>query len=87
MLVGCDSLSLVELDADVLDADFLDDRASADGDEHQIRVDGLAVAEVDGEVRAVVVDLRALLLEVEGDPAAAELLRQLLGRVLVLLRN
>src|SRR5262249_61186888 len=37
--------------------------------------------------RAVVVDLRALLAEVQRDTALLELLRQLLGRVLVLLRD
>ena len=61
--------------------------AAADGDEHQVGLDGLALAEVDGELRAVVVDLRALLAELERDAALAELLRELLRRVRVLLRD
>jgi hypothetical protein len=45
------------------------------------------LAEVDGELGAVVLDARALLAEVQRDAALAELLRELLARVLVLLRD
>src|SRR5439155_27127817 len=45
----------------------------------------LALAEVDGQPGARVLHLRALLAEVELDPAPAELLRKLLRRVVVLL--
>ena len=87
VLVGGDARALVELDAGGLEAEPLDERAAADGDEHQVGLHGLAVAEVDGELGAVVLDLRALLAEVERDAALAELLRELLARVLVLLRD
>ena len=42
---------------------------------------------MDGELGAVVVDLRALLAELKRDPALPERLRQLLRRVRVLLRD
>ena len=61
--------------------------AAADGDEHQVGLHRLAVAEVDGELRAVVLDLRALLAELERDAALPELLRELLRGVSVLLRD
>ena len=77
----------VELDAGGLEPEPLDERRAADGDEHQVGLHGLAVAEVDGELRAVVVDLRALLAELERDAALAELLRELLRGVGVLLRD
>src|SRR5207302_3072745 len=69
------------------EADPLDERAATDGHEHQVGLNGLAVAVVDGELRAVVLDLRALLAELERDAAAPELLRELLRRVGVLLRD
>ena len=47
VLVGGDPLAPVELDAELLEAEALDERAAADGDEHQVGLDGLAVAEVD----------------------------------------
>src|SRR5207248_403444 len=68
VLVGGDALPLVELDADLLEPEPLDERATADRDEHEVALDGLAVAEVDGEPVARLVHLRALLLEVERDP-------------------
>jgi hypothetical protein len=49
VLVGGDALALVELDADALEPEPLDERAAADGDEHQVGLDRLAVAEVDGQ--------------------------------------
>src|SRR5262249_36332560 len=87
VLVGGDPGAPVELHTGGLETDSLDERAAADGDEHQVRLDGLAVAEVNRELRAVVLDARALLAEMERDAALAELLRQLLARVLVLLRD
>src|SRR5205085_3791905 len=48
---------------------------------------GLALAEVDGQPVARLLDLRALLLEMERDPAPPEALRELLRRVGVLLRD
>src|SRR5829696_4298539 len=87
VLVGGDALAPVVLDADLLEAQPLDRRAAADRDEHQIRLDGLALAEVHGERAARLLDFRALLLEVERDPAPPELLGELLGRVGVLLRD
>ncbi len=87
MLVGGDTLALVELDADSLEAETLDARAAADRDEHEVGVDGLAVPEVDGQRAVLLLDLRALLLEVQRDAAPPELLRELLRRVLVLLRD
>src|SRR5207244_10241665 len=87
MLVGGDPLPLVELDADLFEAEVLDERPAPDRDEHQVDLHGLAFPEVDRELRAVVLDLRALLAEVELDAASAELLRELLGGVRVLLRD
>ena len=55
----------VERHAGLLEADALDERGAADGDEHEVALDRLAFAEVDGQVVAVVVDLRALLREVQ----------------------
>ena len=42
VLVGGDALAPVELDADRLEPEALDERAAADGDEHQVGLDGLA---------------------------------------------
>jgi hypothetical protein len=83
MVVGPDALA-VEADARRLEPDALDERGTPDGDEHEVAVDRLPLAEVDGEMAAVVVDLRALLGEVQRDAALAERLRELLRRVLVL---
>src|SRR5207244_6113684 len=87
MLIRGNSLPPVEVDADRLETDPFDARAAAHRDEHQVGFDGLAVSEMDGEHAAVVVDLRALLLEVERDATLAELLGELPGRVRILLRN
>src|SRR5918995_1418951 len=87
VLVGRDPLSRVQLDPELLEAEVLDLGRTPDGDEHQVGFHRLALAEVDGERGARVLDLRALLLEVEGDRALAELLRELLGGVRVLLRD
>src|SRR6266516_4854404 len=87
VLVRGDPFALVELDADLLEAEVLDRGAAADGDEHQVALDRLAVAEVDGQAAGGFLDLRALLLEVEVDPALAELLRELLRGVFVLGRD
>src|SRR5581483_1483707 len=86
-LVRSDALAAVELDADLLEAEALDERPAADGDEHQVGLHRLAVAEVHGQLGAVVVDAGALLAELQRDPAALELLRQLLRGVSVLLRD
>ena len=67
--------------------DAVDERRAADRDEHQVAVDRLALAEVHGELVAVVVDLRALLREMERDAALLERLLELLRRVLVLGRD
>src|SRR5439155_1752664 len=65
VLVRRDALAPVELDADLLEPETLDERAAADGDEHQVGLDGLALAEMDGELGAGVLDLRALLRELQ----------------------
>ena len=87
MLVGGDALPLVELHADLLQAEPLDERTASHGDQHQVRLHRLTVTVVDGELRAVVLDLRALLAELQRDAAPPELLRKLLRRVRVLLRD
>src|SRR6266508_7040937 len=69
MLVGRDSLAAVELDADLLEPEPLDGGRAADRDEHQVALDRLALAEVDAQPVAGLLDLRALLLEVQGDAA------------------
>ena len=65
VLVGGDALALVELDAGGLEADVLDERAAADRDEHQVALHALAVTEVDGQRVALLLDLRALLAELQ----------------------
>src|SRR5439155_331892 len=87
VLVGGDPVPPVELDADLLEAEALDERPAPDRDEHQVGIDGLAVAEIDAQPVAGLLDLRALLLEVERDAALAELLRELGCRVVVLGRD
>ena len=87
MVVGGDALPPVELDAGRLEADALDERAAADGDEHQVAVDRLAVAERHAQLVAVLLDAGALLAELQRDPALPERLRELLRRVRVLLRD
>src|SRR3954468_6117945 len=87
VLVGSDAGAPVELDAGRVEADPLDERATTHGDELQVSLYRLALAEVDGELGAVVLDARALLAEMQRDAALAELLRELLARVLVLLRD
>ena len=66
------------VDADLLQADALDRRAAAHRDEHQVAVDRFALAEMHAQPVARVLDARALLLQVEGDAALAELARKLL---------
>ena len=87
VLVCSDALPFVELDPDRFETQSFDARAAADGYEHEIRFDRLAVAEVHGQRTSLLLHLGALLLEVKGDPAPAELLRELLRRVRILLRN
>src|SRR3954468_15925499 len=87
VVVGRDACALVEFDAGLLEADFRDERAAPDADEHQVGRHALAVAVVDDELRAVVLDPRALLAQLERDAATPELLRKLLRRLRVLLRN
>ena len=77
----------VDGDAELLEPEPLDERRAADADEHQVRLDRLALTEVDGEDPVPVLDLRALLAELERDPALAELLGELLGGVRVLHRD
>jgi len=79
--------NILKVAAVVLETDALDEGRPADGDEHQVAVGRLAVPEVHGEVRAVVVDLRALLRKVLRDPPLAERLLELLRGVLVLGRD
>ena len=62
---------LSNADAGRLEPDALDERRASDRDEHEVALDRLALAEVDDEPGAGVVDLRALLAEVERDPALA----------------
>ena len=50
--VSGDARSAIELDAGSFEADPFDQRPPAGGDEHQIRAGGLAVAEMDGELRS-----------------------------------
>src|SRR6266516_426024 len=85
VLVRSDAFALVELDADCFEAHPFDGRAAADGDEHEIGLDRLAVAEMYGQRASRVLYLPALLLEVKRDAALAELLRELLRRISVLL--
>ncbi len=85
--VGPDPVRGVERHARCLEPDALDERRTADRDEHQVALDGLALAEVDDEPGARVLDLRALLAEVDDDPAPRERLAQLARRVRVLLRD
>ena len=80
-------LRLSNCDAGRLEPDALDERRAADRDEHQVALDRLAVAEVHGQRVALLLDLRALLAELQRDPALAERLRELLRRVRVLLRD
>ncbi len=87
MFVCGDALALVELDADRFEAQSLDGRAATDRDEHEIRINRLAVAEVHGQRASLVFHLLALLLEVKSDPALAKLLRELFRRVRVFLRD
>ena len=78
---------LVELDARGLEPEPLDERRAPDRDEHEVGLDGLALAEVDGERGAGVLDLRARLAELEPDSPLAELLGELRRGVLVLRRD
>ena len=64
-----------------------DERRSADRDQHQVGLDGLAFAEADDEVAAGVLDAGALLLEMNGDLPPLERLQQLLRCIGVLLRD
>src|SRR5262245_23830516 len=87
VLVGRDSLALVELDADRLETETLDRRPSADANEHQVALDRLTVTEMDSQAVTGLLDLRALLFEMKRDPAPTELFRELLRGVRILLRN
>ena len=86
VVVGRDRRS-VGRDPHGLQPEVVDERGAADRDEHQVALDGLALAEVHDQVLTVVVDLRALLPELERDPAPLERLGELLRGVLVLLRD
>ena len=87
MRVGLDARARIERDAGSLEPDALDDRRAADRHEHEVALRRLALTEVDGQRAAGVLDLRALLAEVDDDPAPRERLAQLARRVRVLLRN
>ena len=87
MTVGLDSLPRIERDAGLFEADPLHGRRTADRDEHEVALDALVVPEAHVELRSGVVDLGALLAEVDDDPALRECLSELAGRVRVLLRN
>ncbi len=54
-----------------LQAEVVDERCPSDRDEHQVALDRLALAEVNDEVAPVVVDLGALLAELERDARGA----------------
>src|SRR5918996_1700257 len=86
VLVRGDAVLRVEVDAERLEPDVLRDRAAPRGDEHEVALDRLA-AEVHLQAVARVLDPVALRLEVDGDAALLELLRERLGGVLVLLRD
>src|SRR5262249_22088975 len=87
MLVRGNPCPPVDLDTRRLKTDALHQRRSTHGDEHEITLDRLALAEMDGERASAVVDLRALLSQLERDSALAELLRELLGGVFILHRD
>src|SRR5581483_12279974 len=61
VLVGGDALAAVELDADRLQPEALDERRAPDRDEHEVALDRLVVAVVDGQPAAGLLHLRALL--------------------------
>ena len=63
--VGGDAQSAVELDADFFQADPPDQLSAAHGDKHQVRLDGLAIAEMDSELRSGVFDFRTLTPEMQ----------------------
>jgi hypothetical protein len=63
---------------------LVDEGPAADRDEHQVRHDGLAITEVDGQFRSGVLDLGALTAQMQRDAAPAELLGQLVRSVCVL---
>src|SRR5919106_1553532 len=86
VLVRGNALLRVEVDAERLEADVLRDRPPARGDEHEVALDRLA-AELHLQTAPRVFDPVALGVEMDGDAAFLELLPQLLGRVLVLLRD
>src|ERR1700678_207859 len=81
---GGDAGPPVELDPDSLETEPVDDGPAAGRDEHQVRHDGLAVTEVDGQLRSGVLDLGALSAQTQRDAAPAELFRQLVRNVCVL---
>ncbi len=87
MVVGTDPLAGVERDACLLEPDAGHERGTPDRDEHQVGLDGLAVAVAHGQGAARLLDGGALLAELERDPLLAESLGQLLGGVVVLLRD
>src|SRR5919198_1787708 len=86
VFVGGDALLLVEIDADLLEAEVVDERTAAGCDEHEVAFLLLA-AVVNDESAVALLDLVALGLEVDLDAPLLELLGELLGRVVVLLRD
>jgi hypothetical protein len=61
MLVGSDSSPPVERDADSLEAECFDKRSPADGDEHEVRLDGFVVAEADRSCRLPMVSFESIV--------------------------
>ena len=88
VLVGRDPRAPVELDADLLEPEPLDERAAADRDEHQVGLDGLAVAEVDASAGSPSSSTPLHCLPSwSAIPRLPNGLRELLRRVGVLLRD
>src|SRR4029079_12970322 len=81
VLVGGDARALVELDADLLQAEAFDERAASGGDEHQVALDRLVAVVLDAQPVAGVLDAVAAGVEVHVDAALAELPGHLLRGV------
>ena len=87
MSVRPDACPRIERHAGSFETDPVDERRSPDGDEHEIALDRLALAEMHDEPSSGVLDLRALLAEMDDDAAPRERLPQLTRRVRILLRD
>ena len=71
-VVGRDSFAGIGGDTDLVEPKTLNERRAADGNKHQVSLDRLAVAEVNDEMGAEVVDTGALLLEMHRNIPALE---------------